>query len=95
MATPITSLVLRNVPISPSFIIQMIEREMGRPLTHERRYYLADQPVHCGDLLEVFCDGEWIGGRYEWTAKADDEPTLETANRVYWLNGSELLRWPE
>ena len=95
MATPIATLQLRTIPIPRSLIIEMIESEIGRALTHERRHYLAGQPVHCGDQIEIYIDGDWKLGRYEWTGDESDEPTLETSGRVFWLNGTQLLRWPE
>jgi hypothetical protein len=58
----------------------MLEREIGRAFTHEHRHYLAGEPVHCGEILERYKDGEWIRGRYEWTARLENAPTFEHAN---------------
>jgi hypothetical protein len=31
------------------------------------RYYLADEPLHAGDMLELLTDdGSWVTGRYEY-----------------------------
>jgi len=46
-------------------------------------------------MLEIYLDGEWILGRYEWTTMPGDEPTLDAGDRVFWLDSSKLLRWPD
>lgn len=45
-------------------------------------------------MLEVYFDGEWLLGRYEWTTMSGDAPTLTVGDRVFWLDGSQLFRWP-
>lgn len=94
MATPISSLELRHVEIPRSPAIELIEQNLGRSLSTERRHYLAGKPVHCGDQLELYIDSLWIRGRYEWTARPKDAPILATPDHTYFLEGSELLRWP-
>jgi hypothetical protein len=95
MATPITTLELRRVKIPHSPLIESIERELGRSLTHEYRHYLAGEPVHCGDILELFHQGGWIRGRYEWTTESDQAPTFESDGMVLRLDPTKLLRWPD
>lgn len=86
---------LRCTEIPRSPLIMMMERELGRPLTHERRHYLAGEPVHCGTILELDCDGRWTFGRYEWSGRPDDLPTFHIGERALWLSADARLRWPE
>ena len=93
--TPITKLELRSVPIPHSPLIDIFEQELGRPLTCETRHYLAGQPVHCGDNLELYLDGQWRIGRYEWTGKPDDLPTFDLESDTLRIDDQCLIRWPE
>ena len=93
--TPITNLELRSVPIPRSPLIDIFEQKLGRPLTCETRHYLAGQPVHCGDILELYLDGQWRIGRYEWTGKPDDLPTFDHESGTLRINDQCLIRWPE
>lgn len=93
-ATPITRLELRSEPIPRGFLIERLEQELGRPLTHETRHYVANRPVHCGDMLELYSDGQWKIGRYEWTGKADELPTFEYDAGVLRIDAECLVRWP-
>ncbi len=86
---------LRAIEIPRGPIVEMMEAELDRPLTHEHRHHLAEKPVTCGDLLELFHEGEWVLGRYEWTTNLDELPTWEAGELVLWLDGSQLLRWPK
>jgi hypothetical protein len=95
MATTITTLELRRIEIPRSRIIALLERELGKAITHEHRHFLAGEPVHCGDFLELFENGEWIPGRYEWTCNPADRPTLHFVDRILWIQEDFLLRWPE
>ena len=52
-ATPVTRLELRSEPIPRGPLIERLENELGRPLTHETRHYLAGRSVHCGDTLQL------------------------------------------
>jgi hypothetical protein len=92
--TPIMKLELRTVPIPRSPLIERFEQEIGRPLTHETRHYLAGRPVHCGDMLELYRDGQWKIGRYEWTRKTEDLPTFEYDGGVRRIDAECLVRWP-
>ena len=92
---PITPLQLRRIEIPRSPLLELLEYRLGRVITHEHRHYLAGRPVHCGDLLELYRNGSWILGRYEWTADRDDQPTFETGSLVVGLEGTHLLRWPQ
>ena len=94
MVTPITALELRRIDIPRSPLIEVMEREFGKSITHEYRHYLAGEPVHCGDTLELFYEGNWIRGRYEWTAEPDELPTFESDQGIHRLDESKLLRWP-
>ncbi len=95
MAIPITSLELRRIEIPRSPLIEFMEREIGRELAHEDRHFLAGEPVHCGAILELYENGSWVPGRYEWTCRVDELPTFQMGERVIELNGQELLRWPK
>lgn len=93
MTTPITALELRSIEIPPHPLVEILERETGRSLTHEHRHYLAGEAVHCGEILELFFDGQWIVGRYEWTGDVSDLPTFEHADGFLELTEGHLLRW--
>ena len=95
MAKPITTLELRTIEIPRSPVLDLLERELGRPITHETRHYLAGQPVHCGDFLEFFDQGTWVLGRYEWTCQPGEPPTLHFTDRILRVADSFLLRWPK
>lgn len=42
------------------------------------RHFLADEPIHTGDTLEVLLEnGRWLTGRYAWTSRPSDAPTNE------------------
>jgi len=93
-ATPVTRLELRFVAIPRGFLVQRLEEELGRPLTLERRHYLADRPVHCGDSLQIYLDGAWIEGRYEWTGRPDELPTFLYEGGMQRIDDNCLVRWP-
>lgn len=99
MPTPISTLELRSDEIPRSPLLALIEKEMGYTITHERRHYLADQPVHCGNLLQFFENGRWITGRYEWSGVAGTQPSLHIARpdgeRIISITSGCLLRWPK
>jgi hypothetical protein len=47
-----------------------------------RRFYLGDEPIHCGTPLELLgADGHWQPGRFETTGPTD-EPTPRFHYRV-------------
>lgn len=94
--TPITTLELRTIEIPRSSLIKIIERVTGEPYpTHSHRHFLAGEPVHCGDILQRFQEGEWITGRYEWTCKPEDLPTFHVDELAIDLTAECLLRWPK
>jgi len=82
-----------EIPRSP--LIEFLERQVGYPLTHEHRHFLAGEPVHCGTILQRFANGEWVFGRYEWSGNLDDQPTLHIDDQVIGLTAACLLRWPK
>jgi hypothetical protein len=90
---PIQKLQVRKEPVPSGPLIEAFEREIGRPITHTFRHYLADQPVHCGDILELYREGEWLPGRYEWTGRPDELPTLDFGDETVWLDDDSLVRW--
>lgn len=94
-ATAITKLELRSVPIPRSPTIERLEQELGRPLLVETRHYLDDRPVHCGDFLELYVNGQWIPGRYEWTFQLNELPTFHYDGGVIRIGNQSLVRWPE
>jgi hypothetical protein len=95
MTTPGTTLELRSETIPRGKLIERLERELGRPLTHEHRYYLDGEPVNCGTLLELFDAGDWSVGRFEWSGIPTDAPTFHIGERVIGLTRDRLLRWPK
>ena len=94
MVSLVSNLELRRTAIPLSVIVALLGRELGRSLPHEHRHYVSGRPVHRGDHLELYRNGYWIEGRYEWSGLIDDEPTLHTRDAVLWLDESSLLRWP-
>ena len=95
MVIPITTLELRSIEIPRNPLVEILERETGRSLTHEHRHFLAGEPVHCGEILQRFEDGEWITRRYEWSCRLGDMPTFHVDERVIRLTAECLLRWPK
>lgn len=93
--TPITTLELRTTEIPRSPLIEFMEQQAGRSFTHEHRHFLAGEPVHCGDILQRFEDGNWVTGRYEWTCQPEDRPTFHVDETAIFLTPQCLLRWPE
>lgn len=88
------ALELRTELIPRSGIIKAIEGQIGKRITHEHRHYLFNQPVHCGDMLEVWMENRWILGRYEWSGRPDDRPVVYHDDGATILNDYSLLRWP-
>jgi hypothetical protein len=88
-----TTLELRTEMIPRGSLIERLERELGRPLTHEHRYYLDGDPVNCGTVLELFDAGDWILGRFEWSGNPADAPTFRIGERIVSLSERSLLRW--
>lgn len=93
MTTPGTTLELRCETIPRGKLIERLERELGRSLTHEYRHYLAGEPVNCGTLLELFDAGGWNVGRFEWSGNPADLPTFHIGERIVSLTENSLLRW--
>ncbi|MBA3314913.1 MAG: hypothetical protein H0T47_16700 [Planctomycetaceae bacterium] len=92
---PINTLELRQETIPRGPIIEALEREVGRTIPHTYRHYLEDQAVHCGGILELYRDGRWLTGRFEWTGKPDELPTFDFEDGVVFLDAASLLRWPK
>jgi len=75
-------------------LIDALERATGRRLTHENRYYLANQPVHCGEIIELYEDGAWVPGRFEWSGDPEERPVLYLDVGIVVLDDACRLRWP-
>ena len=59
------------------------------------RHFVADEPVHCGDHLELkLDDGSWARGRYEWNPAAGGDPTLDLGGVLIFLTKDSVVRWP-
>lgn len=86
---------LRVEMVPRGALIDALERAAGRRLTHEHRYYLANQPVHCGETLELYDGGTWMPGRFEWSGDPDELPVFYHDDGVVPLDDTRLLRWPE
>ena len=93
MFSPISALHLRPTTVTP--LTHLIEREIGRRLSTTHRHYVCGRAVHCGDILELYRQGSWAEGRYEWTGRIGEEPTLHTDMGVFWLDQNSILRWPQ
>ncbi len=85
---------LRTEIIPRSRIAALLEQLSGRKLTHACRHFVGDLPIHCGDILELYHEGAWVAGRYEWTGKVGDAPTFNHAGGVVVLGNESVLRWP-
>jgi hypothetical protein len=94
MASVGTTLELRCIAIPRTRMALLLERELGRPLSHEFRHFLGDQPVYCGMLLECWIEGRWTLGRYEWSCRPEDMPTFHVGDRELAISSETLLRWP-
>jgi hypothetical protein len=46
-------------------------------------------------MLELYKDGQWVYGRYEWSGSPDDLAVFYHDDGVVSLDDSSLLRWPE
>jgi len=95
MVTSSMTLELRCTEIPRSPLIAMMEQELGRPLTHEYRHYLAGEPVHCGTVLQLHWEGQWIFGRYEWSGHPEDRASFHINERALCLSDDSRLQWPE
>lgn len=60
------------------------------------RDYLAGEPVHCGDALEIWRDGQWRPCRYERTGGPHDFDSLAyyCEDRAWIIRDDDDLRWP-
>jgi len=85
---------LRVEMVPRGALIDALERVAGRRLTHEHRYYLANQPVHCGEILELCHSGSWVPGRFEWSGDPEERPVLYLDTGVVALDDMRRLRWP-
>ncbi len=64
------------------------------------RYYLAGEPVHAGDLLEILLDdGSWALGRYEWNYQNGQWPWFyvdtDSGSMIDLNPERSRLRWPQ
>lgn len=61
------------------------------------RHYLAGEPVHAGELIEVQRDdGSWEVVRYEWTCRQQENPSLYLDDsRAIWAKPEMRFRWPQ
>lgn len=59
------------------------------------RHYLDGEPVHAGEILEMYRNGQWTAGRYEWNYKAGSKPAFYLSqDRAVWIEPDDELRWP-
>ena len=67
--------------------------ECGSP-----RYYLEDEPLHAGDLVDMQLEnGKWTSGRYEysWNRRSQAfHASLSTAQQYFDNIDTLNLRWP-
>lgn len=48
---------LRTIDIARGPVVQLLEEQLGRAVTHEFRHYLAGEPVNWGDIIELLHHG--------------------------------------
>ena len=62
------------------------------------RYYLAAEPLHAGDIVDVqLASGQWTSGRYEysWNRRSQEfHASLSTAQHYFDTIDTLNLRWP-
>ncbi len=60
------------------------------------RHYLQGQPVHAGDLVELFTEKTgWISGRYEWSYQPEELPSVfYDEEKGFVVQAGDQLRWP-
>ena len=63
------------------------------------RYYLAEKPIHAGEMLEMLLDdGSWALGRFEWTYRKEEWPWFyvdtESGDTIDLNPERSRLRWP-
>ena len=75
-------------------LIAALEQQLGRRLTQEHRHYLGNQPVHCGDILELRKNGQWLSVRYEWSGNPDELSVFISDDGGVPLDEASRLRWP-
>jgi len=70
-------------PIPDSFVLAMLRREGLTIPDSTFRDYIGEEPVSCGQVIEVLVSGVWIRGRYElarsgraYLVTADDDIVL-------------------
>lgn len=62
---------------------------------NDGRLVLDDVPIHAGDVLEVWLDGQWVVCRFEWMHLPELTPALFFSEKGQVMQGDELLRWPQ
>ena len=67
-------------------------------LAHESsglQHYLLDREVRAGTSLQMFYEGDWIAGRYEWSFNERSNPYLVIGeDRSIPITSESELRWP-
>jgi hypothetical protein len=62
------------------------------------RYYLANEPLHAGDIVEFLTDdGSWLSGRYEYHWNRSDgnlAAYLCVGEETFPIRETATLRWP-
>jgi hypothetical protein len=58
------------------------------------RDHLAGEPVHCGSMLKMLRDREWVWVRYEMTSSGRGY-MIGPGDQAIRIDGTEIVRWPE
>ena len=64
------------------------------------RFYLDEQSIHAGDVIEIETGGGWRLVRFEWSGRRLDDVTLYERgdNPAFWFQSSMFqrvaIRWP-
>jgi len=82
----------QQIPRSP--LIEYLEQQRGRAITHEYRHFVPDKAVQCGEILQRFENGQSITGRYEWSGKPNELATFWVDGQGFNITAECLLRWP-
>lgn len=73
----------------------MKNRIVGRMEIGGYRDYLDDRAIHAGDWIEIWHDGRWIGGRYEFSAARQEAWVYINDEIIDIDHTATLARWPE
>jgi hypothetical protein len=86
---------LRRIEPPRNMVIECLEREFGPQFLYEYRYFLADQPLDNGLVVEIYRNQVWIAGRFEWSGNREELPNLRIGQQPSVIFVEDVLRWPD